>query len=123
MESAQSGAPFNRDELWERVHRDGALLHEIVELFLELAPKTLRAIREAIAFGHGEILERASHELKGELAVFGAEHAFECARSLEEMGRWQELYGATEVCDQLDAEVARLQQSLADLKDATPLEA
>jgi HPt (histidine-containing phosphotransfer) domain-containing protein len=60
------------DDLRESVGGDRAFLSELIDEFLEDAPRQLGTLREAAAAGDGERARRAAHTLKGNGRTFGA---------------------------------------------------
>jgi two-component system sensor histidine kinase/response regulator len=101
-----------------RLGGDRQLLAEMVQLFREDAPKTLRALQRAVTAGDPERVRIAAHAIKGSLGTLGATSAAEIARALEMMGREGELSGAPHALLSLRDEVKRLQDALADLVSA-----
>ncbi len=107
-----AAAPLNVEAAARRMGGDRALLRELVEVFLQELPGSLRALSEAVASGSAEVVERAAHRLKGALAVLAAEPARTLARRLEAMGRGRDLAGAAAVLAELERECARLAEHL-----------
>jgi HPt (histidine-containing phosphotransfer) domain-containing protein len=60
------------DDLRESVGDDDAFLSELIDEFLEDAPRQLETLREAAAAGDGTKARRAAHTLKGNGRTFGA---------------------------------------------------
>src|SRR4030088_14883 len=75
---------------------DEELLSEIAELFLTEYPAILADARQAATDRDPLRLERAAHSLKGSVANFGAEDAYQAAMQLELMGRSRDLKGVEE---------------------------
>jgi histidine phosphotransfer protein HptB len=92
-----------------RVGGDFELLQEVVGLFLDDYPQSLEKIREAVAAGDQNNLERQAHSLKGSVSTFGAQAAFDAAFELEKQGRSGDLTSASEG-------LLRLEQALSALK-------
>src|SRR5579863_3675158 len=93
-DSSQGGvaaAGIDRQVALSRVGGDADLLKEIAQLFLDDYPKSMEAVRRAATSGDAKCLERAAHGLKGSVSNFGAAAAVEAARTLEAMGREQNL--------------------------------
>jgi HPt (histidine-containing phosphotransfer) domain-containing protein len=61
---------------------------------------------------------RAAHSLKGESSYLGAGGTSQAARRLEEMGRSNDLSGASDTVAVLEREVAGLHASLKELAGA-----
>ncbi len=96
------------------VNGDRRLLRDIVEAFLDEAPRLLAMIRESIEKQDSQTLQRAAHTLKGSTGYFGATRASEMALQLEAMGKKSELAHATNTLVDLDREMARLTPVLLD---------
>jgi PAS domain S-box-containing protein len=109
---AASSPVLDRDDLLNRVDGDRQLLNEIIQLFLDSYPARLSEIREAIARGDCQTLERAAHAIKGALTNLSAQAAVEAALTLEMMGREQDIHGAENACATLETEVERLRWAL-----------
>ena len=99
---------IDMDEVIERVDGDVELLSEMAKLFLDDCPRLLSQIRESIAHGDSELLERNAHALKGSVGNFSAAPAFEAAYRLEEMGRDGDIAHAEEAYTALEGEIKRL---------------
>lgn len=99
----------------DRVGGDEDLLREIAGLFLEDYPKLVTNIEEALASRDASGLERASHSLKGAVANFGAEPAYQAALALEKIGRSGSLTGAVEAYQTLAVSLAQLEPELLAL--------
>jgi HPt (histidine-containing phosphotransfer) domain-containing protein len=86
---------------------------ELVQTFLDDAPKMLAELREALAAGNADTFRRAAHSLKSNSLTFGA-------LTLATMAREQELGGlaAAQQSNPLDAlaqEYARVAGALKEL--------
>mgnify|MGYP001097660140 CR=1 FL=1 len=103
---------IDRAALLERLGGDVELFEEIAGLFREDCPKLLSEIRSAVHGADAPALERAAHTLKGCVANFGAQAAFDAALRLERLGRARELDGAASACETLETEIVRFQQAL-----------
>jgi HPt (histidine-containing phosphotransfer) domain-containing protein len=87
---------------------------ELVDTFLEEAPRMLAALREAYGKGDADSFRRAAHSLKSNSNTFGAMQLGNAARTLELEG-----LDATSpaALDALDAEYARAASALKALCD------
>lgn len=90
-------ATWSKEKALERVGGDEQLLRELCQIFLAEYPKLLEKVRDAIASGNSEDLQRAAHSLKGEVSYLGAATATETARLLEDMGRAKDLSRAPQM--------------------------
>jgi HPt (histidine-containing phosphotransfer) domain-containing protein len=99
----------------ERFMGDAELLRECVRVFLGSCPRHLATIRAAVANVDSQALHHAAHALKGTVALFCGEAAFQAALRLETMGREDNLSGADEAFAILEAALERLQLALTDL--------
>lgn len=82
---------LNRELALERVGGDEELLREIAGLFLEDYPSLNQKIQQALASQDAHQLERAAHSLKGSVANFGSDQAYQAAFKLEQIGRSKSL--------------------------------
>ncbi len=103
------------EALRELMGGDEELMHELIDLFLGGCPRLLRRIDAAIKDGDPRTLNSAAHELKGSMTHFAARAAIQAASSLEELGRGNDLTGASELFERLNAEIARLTVALKEL--------
>ncbi|MGK5095254.1 response regulator, partial [Deltaproteobacteria bacterium TL4] len=109
------------DGLLEGLNGDRDLLIQLIELFPKDCSKYITQVREAIAQGSGEALNRAAHALKGAVGIFSTGPAFEIALRLEKMGEQGDLTGVSEAFESLEKEIERLMQALTKLKDEKTL--
>jgi two-component system, sensor histidine kinase and response regulator len=93
---------------------DEALLHDIVEAFLEEGPRRMGEVRTAIDTKNYELLNRAAHTIKGSMRYFGAQALFDRAQALEKLGAEQSLDGAEEKYAALQQQFAALLPHLHD---------
>ena len=98
-----------------RVGGDEELLREIAGLFLDDYPSLVDKIQEALAKQDAQGLERASHSLKGSVANFGAEPAYQAALELEKIGRSKDLGHAASAFLNLQRSLESLQPELTAL--------
>jgi PAS domain S-box-containing protein len=114
---ARRGETFDRQALMERLDGDRELLAEIVELFLESAPRLLLDVKKALGDSKGEALGRAAHALKGAVANFGARAAMDAALRMEQRARQGDVAGARAAWAPLEKEMTRLKKALARLAE------
>jgi HPt (histidine-containing phosphotransfer) domain-containing protein len=77
----------------------------------------VRELREALARGDSQALERVAHAIKGSVGNFAATHAFDLARRLEQMGREGDLVHAAGACAELEEAIEDLRPALAALRE------
>ena len=92
--------------------QDEEFVSEIIQTFLEEAPRQLGEIDRALADGDAPRLQRAAHKFKGTAMLFSARSTVEAARELEERCEASDLIGAQEEHRRLHEETARLRESL-----------
>jgi signal transduction histidine kinase/DNA-binding response OmpR family regulator/ligand-binding sensor domain-containing protein len=100
----------------EQLGGDEKLLQEVLDIFLEEAPKHLAALRLAVAQGTAETVETTAHSLRGELGYLGLPEISRKARELEEMGRSNNVRGAASLLSQLEADISGLFRSIRSAK-------
>jgi two-component system sensor histidine kinase/response regulator len=119
---ARSAASRRPDEplmderrLLERVGGDRQALRELVELFLDDAPRLLTRVLEAIEARDAPALQAAAHALKGAVSNFAAPAATQAAARLQQMGESGRLGGAQAGGELLEQELERLRDALTRL--------
>ena len=115
-------APWNPAQTLERLGGDEKLLHEVMEIFREEAPKHLAGLREAITQQDAGSAERLAHSLQGELGYLGIAELSHGARELEEKGRTSDFQGALSLFPPFEAAMARLLASMGDAQKRGPEE-
>lgn len=106
---------LDRELALSRVGGDIDLLKEIAQLFVEDYPKVLDELRQAVDSGDAQAVERTAHGLKGSVSTFGARAAMEAARTLEDLGRAQQLEQVRQVLTTLELALAALRPELESL--------
>ena len=105
---------INRKALNDRLDGDFDLLKELADLFLSDSPRLLDAIQEAIRSKSGEKIGKSAHTIKGAVANFSADKAYNAALELEKLGKNNEL-------DKIDAAYAHLAQEIDNMRAALKL--
>ncbi|MEQ1827498.1 MAG: Hpt domain-containing protein [Pirellula sp.] len=91
---------------------DVDLLTEVVEAFLSEYPSLLAELDEALESGNCEVVQRASHTIKGSLRLFGEVPSRSFAETLEEMGASGHLENAAAPFQSLSASLNLLREQL-----------
>jgi two-component system, sensor histidine kinase and response regulator len=105
---------INRKALNDRLDGDFDLLKELAELFLSDSPKLLAAIKEGIQNKSGEKIGKSAHTIKGAVANFSADKAYNAALELEKLGKNNEL-------DKIDDAYAQLSEEIDNMRAALKL--
>jgi signal transduction histidine kinase/HPt (histidine-containing phosphotransfer) domain-containing protein len=87
-------------------------LSEMIEIYLDEAPKLLEAIRAAVSQGDAESLMRAAHSLKSSSASLGAVELSGKFKDLEALGRQQTTQGAEQILSQVETEFENVKTAL-----------
>ena len=87
-------------------------VHDIIELFLQIAPDIYETARAAVNDGDGRSLASATHKLKSQAAYFGAQRMSTVCRQLEELGHSGSMKRAEHLIDQLEDELDRVVAAL-----------
>jgi signal transduction histidine kinase/CheY-like chemotaxis protein len=105
-----SSIPVNLDlrQIFDRLGRDEALLYEVIEIFIDQAPKHVDTLRSALAQGDSEAVEKTAHSMKGELGYLGISDVSQKARELEELGRKHDLEQASRIFASFEAEISAI---------------
>jgi two-component system sensor histidine kinase/response regulator len=110
-----AGSSIDHVALLARMEDDRALLAEVVAIFHAEAPRMLEDLRCAIDAGDPLALQRAAHNFKGAVAIFGAHGASETAQALENLGRSGSVAGAGDALAALEGQTTALSHDLAAL--------
>lgn len=107
-EEGISGPVWNLAELLERVDNDQELLRDLVNIFKEDFPRTMRLLESAIAVADLKNAARLSHTLKGMLSSLGGVRTAAAAAKLEVMASAGESASLKSVFNTLEGEGASL---------------
>jgi HPt (histidine-containing phosphotransfer) domain-containing protein len=107
-------APFDREEMLERLGGDTELLDEVLVVFLEECPRMMQEVRGAVDRDDPESVRRAAHSIKGALLNISAGPAAAAAKELELLGSEECLDQSGAVLERLQAEIERLQGALSE---------
>ncbi len=99
------------EELKEATGAD--FIDELVDTFLEDAPKLMAELQSALQKQDAEVFRRAAHSLKSNSATFGASRLSGLAKELEMLGKEQKL---GEAAAKLPAVEEALQATELELK-------
>jgi HPt (histidine-containing phosphotransfer) domain-containing protein len=113
--SLVDGAPVNFDSALARFNGDREFMMEMFKEYKEHLPARLIEIQGALQDQDASRLGRIAHNLKGISLNFSADAVAELALRLEEMGKRENLTGASGLVAQLEAEVRRLQDYLSGI--------
>jgi two-component system sensor histidine kinase/response regulator len=106
---------LTRATLLERVEGDQELLAEIINLFLDDAPRLMAAMRGDLAQADMALLERLAHSMKGAAGNLSANFTAAAAMQLEKNAKAGEAEPAKASLANLEASVERLLPALAEL--------
>ncbi len=112
-------AELDREALHNLLEVLGGEFHylvEVIDSFLEEAPKLLAELDTALANGEVDTVRRLAHSLKSNSADFGAGVLNKLCSQLEERARSGSLDGAQEMAARVAAEYQRCAVQLVELK-------
>ena len=114
--------PSSLRVLSELLGGDREALAELVDAFLDEAPKRLAELRLGADRGDAVLAGRAAHTLKSNALTFGAVELAELSRRLEAAsGEGADALAAErDLIDRLDADWAQVRVELIELRDAGP---
>lgn len=75
-------------------------INELIDTFLDDAPKMIAEIKSGLATNNADIFRRAAHSMKSNAATFGASQLAALAKELEMLGKENKL---SETGDRLNA--------------------
>jgi CheY-like chemotaxis protein len=102
--------PVDLESAFQRFDGDTEFFKEMLREFLNLAPKQLEKLAEAMERGDAKVVEREAHSLKGAAGNLGAKAFGQVALQLEILGRTKDLAGVKEIIGNLKAELTRLEE-------------
>jgi HPt (histidine-containing phosphotransfer) domain-containing protein len=91
-------------------------INELIDTFLEDAPKMIAEIKSAFAAHDAETFRRAAHSLKSNANTFGAGQLAGLAKDLEMLGKEQRLNETGDKLTALEEAYASVREALAGLK-------
>jgi len=100
--------PMDLTHLRELVGGDEEVMGEILDLFLEDAPRQIAALGEAITQGRWEEAGRLAHTLKGSASNVGAEPLRHAAWSLEQHAKGEPDGPSSDLLARCEAEMSRV---------------
>src|SRR5215208_4672599 len=86
--------PFDRQSMLERVDGDEEVMELVLGVFLEDAPLSMGALKQAVQNGDAAQVRLTAHALKGAAANISAEELRGAAHDLEMMGASEQLADA-----------------------------
>ena len=103
-------------EVWRNFDDNRELLAEAIEIYFAEIPAMVAAVSGACRALDLAATERASHRLRGALALFCATEAVAAARRLEELALEGDGAEALRSCARLEEALATLDRTLEDLR-------
>ena len=113
--AVNSSATSTRNEhqsLLATVGGDEKLLRRMAKTFLDDLPPRVAAMEKAIREKQGETLTSLAHALKGSVGIFGAEHAAELCRELQQFAQDDNFAEAVRTFSRLKEAIAELEANL-----------
>ena len=106
----------------ERLHDWGGrrLVAQMIDLFLTQAPARLTGLREGLAGGDVETVERSAHSLKSTAANLGATELSRLAGEAERAAAARDLMLVRDHMSALEAEFARARDALSVMERERP---
>jgi histidine phosphotransfer protein HptB len=102
------------DELKQMSGED--FINELIDTFLEDAPKMIAEIKSSHAANNAETFRRAAHSMKSNAATFGASQLAALAKELEMLGKENKLNEAGDRLKALDEAYSSARNELKGLK-------
>ena len=91
-------------------------INELIDTFLEDAPKIIEEMKSALNAGNADAFRRAAHSLKSNAATFGASQLAALAKELETLGKENKLHETGDTLGALKEAYASVRQELEGLK-------
>jgi HPt (histidine-containing phosphotransfer) domain-containing protein len=103
--------------LYELLGEEREALEEIVDAFLDEAPRRLAELRRGVDRNDSALAGRAAHTLKSNGGTFGAVELVSLCRRLEVAARANDLAGSADLLDAVDAQWTLVSKELTALRD------
>ena len=91
-------------------------INELIDTFLEDAPRMIAEMKSAHASNNAETFRRAAHSMKSNAATFGASQLAMLAKELEMLGKENKLHETGDKLKALDEAYESVRNELKDLK-------
>lgn len=106
----------------ERLHEWGGkrLVAQMIDLFLQQAPQRVDGLRQGLANGDVETVERSAHSLKSTAGNLGATELSDLAGKAESAASQRDLATVRSLLAGIEAEYARARDALAVMEGAAP---
>ena len=91
-------------------------INELIDTFLEDAPKMIAEIKSALAANNVDSFRRAAHSMKSNAATFGASQLAALSKELEMLGKENKLNETGDRLKALDEAYASVRSELKGLK-------
>jgi HPt (histidine-containing phosphotransfer) domain-containing protein len=108
--------PWSMSKTLEQLGGDEALFREVMDIFLDQAPKHLAALLVAAELGQAETVEATAHTLKGELGYLGIPEILQRASEIEEGGRSKDVSRVAGLLPQFEADINGLFTAIRSAK-------
>jgi HPt (histidine-containing phosphotransfer) domain-containing protein len=112
----ESKTPWNMSKTLEQLGGDEALFREVIDIFLDQAPKHLAALLVAVEQGQAETVETTAHTLRGELGYLDIPETLQRASEIEEAGRSKDVSRVTRLLPQFEADINGLFTAIRSAK-------
>jgi HPt (histidine-containing phosphotransfer) domain-containing protein len=107
--------------LYELLGEDREALAEIVDAFLDEAPRRLAELRRGVDEFDAVLAGRAAHTLKSNGGTFGAVELVSLCRRLEVAARANDLAGSADLLDAVDVQWTLVSKELTALRNRVRL--
>ena len=94
----------------------GGFINELIDTFLEDAPKLIGELKSALAANNTDSFRRAAHSMKSNAATFGASQLAELAKELELLGKENRLHETGDRLKSLEEAVESACEELKGMK-------
>lgn len=91
-------------------------INELIDIFLEDAPKMIAELKSALGAEDAETFRRAAHSLKSNAATFGAGQLATLAKKLEDFGKENRLHESRDTLTELEEAYRFAHDELKGLK-------
>jgi len=106
-------SPVDVEAALLRFDGDGEFLQEMLEEFMNYAPKHLKTLSEAVKSGDAALVQEEAHSVKGAAGNLSANRIYNIAFKIEDRGRNNDLSDISSLMKELESEIQSLKEFVA----------
>jgi CheY-like chemotaxis protein/HPt (histidine-containing phosphotransfer) domain-containing protein len=101
---------------------DGSFLSRLIDAYLEKSPTDIEQLHQGLVLSDAEVVRKAAHSFKSSCYNLGAHQLAELCKTVEKMGRENDLEQAASLSVTIDAEYQRVREALIKIQESNNAE-